>query len=112
MEFIKNSGTPWVWSGGTQVNGLTREQMLRIDQEIDYGNSWTGYKWDAYEKRSLYTEEQMGWFTSRIPIMDPSGKYEQLSVYTFDTDDWSCSDGINLPGANCIGSNAISWFAS
>jgi len=76
MEFIKNSGTPWVWSGGQQVNGLTREQMLRIDQELDFSKSWSGYKWDIYEKHSLYSEGDLGWFTSRVPIMDKTGKNE------------------------------------
>lgn len=36
MEFIKNSGIPWVWTGGSQIEGLTREQVLRIDQEYSF----------------------------------------------------------------------------
>jgi hypothetical protein len=32
------------------------------------------------------------------------------SIYLFDSEDWSCADGINMPGHNCIGSNAVSWF--
>lgn len=31
MEFIKNSGIPWVWTGGSNVEGMSREEMLRID---------------------------------------------------------------------------------
>ena len=31
MEFIKSSGIPWVWTGGSDMPGLTREQVLRID---------------------------------------------------------------------------------
>ena len=55
---------------------------------MDYGKSWTGYKWDAFEKHSLYSEDQLGWFTSRIPIMDPTGAKEELSVFVFDSNDW------------------------
>jgi len=25
MEFIKNSGIPWAWTGGSNFDGLTRE---------------------------------------------------------------------------------------
>ena len=111
MELIKNSGIPWVWTGGSQIDGLTREQVLRIDQEYSFENSWSGYKWDLFEKHSIYTEEQLGWFTARIPIMDPFGN-ELLSVYTFDSEAWQCADGLNMPGYNCISSDAISWFTS
>ena len=112
MQFIKSSGIPWVWTGGSEMPGLTREQVLRIDQEFSFENCWSGYKWDVYESHSVYSEEQLGWFTSRIPIMDPLGKTEQLSLYMFDSEDWKCAAGINMPGTNCIGSNAISWYGS
>lgn len=42
--------------------------------------------------------------------MDVTGKLEVFSVYVFDSEDWNCSDALGLPGTNCIGSNAISWF--
>lgn len=86
--------------------------MLRVDQGFSYENCWSGYKWDVYESHSIYSEEELGWFTSRIPIMDPTGKHEMLSIYTFDSEDYACADGINMPGHNCIGSNAISWYAT
>jgi hypothetical protein len=106
MEFIKNSGIPWAWTGGSNVQGLTREQMLRIDQAYSYENSWSGYKWENAD--SSFTEEQTGWFTGRIPIM--ANNTEMLSVYLFDSEHWQCADGVNMPGHNCIGSDAISWY--
>ncbi len=42
--------------------------------------------------------------------MDKTGKSEVFSVYVFDSEDFACSTALNLPGTNCIGSNAISWF--
>jgi len=41
--------------------------------------------------------------------MDKTGKKEMFSIYTFDSEDFPCSVG--LPGTNCIGGNAISWFS-
>lgn len=84
--------------------------MLGIDQELNFKNSWSGYKWDTYNEDAKYSEEELGYFTSRIPIMDRSGKNEVMSVYVFDSEDWNCSDALNLPGTHCIGSNAVSWF--
>ncbi len=42
--------------------------------------------------------------------MDSSGTKEVFSVYAFDSEHWNCSDALGLPGTNCIGTNAISWF--
>jgi hypothetical protein len=42
--------------------------------------------------------------------MDRSGLNEVFSVYAFDSEDYNCSDAFGLPGTNCIGSNAISWY--
>ena len=41
--------------------------------------------------------------------MDPSGKRELFSAYVFDSEDFACS-GLGVPGTNCIGGNAVSWF--
>jgi len=43
--------------------------------------------------------------------MDTSGRKEIINVYTFDSEDFNCS-GLGLPGTNCIGGDAISWFAN
>lgn len=42
--------------------------------------------------------------------MDSTGKAELLSTYLFDSEDFPCSTRLGLPGSNCIGGNAISWF--
>jgi hypothetical protein len=55
-----------------------------------------------------HTEEELGYFTARIPVMT-QGK-EVFSVYMFDSEHWDCSTRLGLPGTNCIGSEAISWF--
>jgi len=41
--------------------------------------------------------------------MDSTGKRELFSAYLFDSEDFPCSRQ-GIPGANCIGGNAISWF--
>lgn len=110
MNFISTSGIPWLWTGGSQIEGLSRDQVLGIDQELNFSNSWSGYKWDAFNDNAKYSEEDLGHFTSRIPVMDKSGTKEVFSVFGFDTDDFQCSETLGLPGTNCIGSNAISWF--
>jgi len=42
--------------------------------------------------------------------MDASGKYEVMSLYAFDTDDFKCAELTSLPGTNCVGTDAVSWF--
>jgi hypothetical protein len=74
MSYILDSGIPWVWTGGSAIKGLSRDQVLGIDQELSFKNSWSGYKWDAYNDDSQYSEDELGYFTSRIPIMDKTGK--------------------------------------
>lgn len=44
--------------------------------------------------------------------MDATGKQEVFSIYGFDSEDFQCSDALGLPGTNCIGSNAVSWFST
>lgn len=43
MTYIETSGIPWMWTGGQSVNGLSRDQMLGLDNEINFKNSWSGY---------------------------------------------------------------------
>ena len=110
MQYIVDAGIPWVWTGGSQIDGLSRDQVLGIDQELDFSKSWSGYKWNTYNDDSRFSEEELGYFTSRIPIMDRTGKQEVMSIYSFDSEHWNCSEALGLPGTNCIGSNAVSWF--
>ena len=35
-----------------------------------------------------------------------------FSIYTFDSEDFNCSEIPGLSGTNCIGGNAISWFSN
>ena len=51
----------------------------------------------------------MGYFTSRIPIMDPSGQQEVFSIYTIDTGSEYCLNQ-GLPGESCITTDAIDWL--
>lgn len=74
MTEIVNSQVPWIWTGGSEVGGLSRDQVLGIDQELNFNRSWSGYKWDAYNDDAKYTEEDLGYFTSRIPILDKDGR--------------------------------------
>ena len=71
--------------------------------------SWSGFKWNLDKTSIKGTEEELGWFTSRIPIMDSAGKNELMSIYTLDTTSFSnCNK--NLPGSSCIGVKTIGWF--
>lgn len=37
-------------------------------------------------------------------------KEEVFSIYAFDTEMFECSEKLGLPGTNCTGSDAVSWF--
>lgn len=110
MDVITSTGIPWLWTGGQNIEGLTRDQVLGIDQQLDYKNCWSGYKWNTFRSDAKYTDEMLGYFSARIPVMDKSGKKEVFSVYAFDTEMFECGEALGLPGTNCIGSDAVSWF--
>ena len=111
MKLFLELQMPWVWTGPSAIKNLSRDKILYMDQNLDYTQSWSGYKWNIYDAYEEFTEEELGYFTSRIPVMDKSGKAELFSIYTFDSEDFPCSVGTGLSGANCIGGNAISWFS-
>jgi len=92
MQAIIDANIPWMWTGGNNVDGLSRDQLLGVDQELNFKNSWSGYKWDTYNEDAKYNEEELGYFTSRIPIMDTTGKREVMSVYAFDSEDFKCAE--------------------
>ena len=73
MEFIAQSQIPWIWTGGSPVNGVDRQTLLDIDNE--YGNelSWSGYKWDMVDGENQESLEKIGHFTGRVPIFDTDG---------------------------------------
>jgi len=104
LELLKGRHVPYVWTGGSKIEGHTMQEL----HEIDYGSgmslSWTGYLWDMHTDTAHVNgpdQEKVGYFTARIPIMDSHGHSEVLSVYTLDTSsDWCLKDG--LPGESCI----------
>ena len=36
MSFIVKSGIPWVWTGGSNIRGFSRDQLLGMDQELNF----------------------------------------------------------------------------
>lgn len=83
--------------------------MMRNDMEFDYMLSWTGYKWDLGLESNKYTEENLGYFTSRIPILDQKGESEEFSIYIMDSGSFDCGSE-SVPGTTCISPDAIDWF--
>ena len=74
--------------------------------------SWTGYVWDMHDptpRGKTYEQENLGYFTSRIPLMSPNGSTEVVSIYTLDTSADYCTK-FEIPGETCITSDAIDWF--
>lgn len=57
MNYIVKSDIPWMWTGGQNVNGLSRDQMLGIDQQLSFKNSWSGYKWDTLTQNAKFSDE-------------------------------------------------------
>ena len=110
MQFIVESGIPWAWTGGSQIKNMARDEILAVDKELNYQKSWSGYKWNLFNGAEQYTEAEIGYFTSRIPIMDKSGKKEEFSVYLVDSEDFPCATKVGLPGSNCVGGNAVAWI--
>jgi len=111
LEAIRTAGIPWVWTGGDEMHETTREEMARVDQEYDYTLSWTGYQWDKHTKTNKpeKTSEQLGYYTSRIPIMSNDEMEEISNVYVFDSKTFhDCND--KLPGQTCISPDAIEWY--
>lgn len=57
-----------------------------------------------------YSDDHLGYFTARIPVMEKTGRSEVFSLYAFDTETFKCAEMTGLPGTNCIASDAVSWF--
>lgn len=80
---------------------MGRVDQLRMDQQYGEDLSWSGYKWNLGSSRVTGSEEQIGYFTSRIPILDHSGHAELMSIYAMDTQSMTkCAE--NLPGQSCL----------
>lgn len=80
-----------------------------MDRDLGKDLSWSGFKWNLDKTTVKGTEEELGWFTSRIPIMDSDDKNELMSIYTLDTTSYA-SCNANLPGSSCLGVKTIGWF--
>ena len=109
LELLKARNIPYVWTGGSPVEGRTNKSLHEIDYESGMSLSWTGYVWDMHTDTAHVDgpdQEKLGYFTSRIPVMDPNGYSEILSLYTLDTSsDWCLAEG--LTGETCITQEAI-----
>ena len=110
LELIKNRKIPYMWTGGSNIDGLSRMKMHEIDYGYGMSLSYTGHLWDLHmETHKAPEQEKLGYFTARVPIMDPNIQTEIMSIYTFDTSfDWCLKDG--LPGESCISTEAVDWF--
>ena len=56
MKLFLELEMPWVWTGPTIINNLTRDKILFMDQNLDYVQSWSGYKWNIYDAFEEFTE--------------------------------------------------------
>lgn len=109
MKAIKSRKIPYAWTGGAKIPGYTYGQLKEIDNDFGGKLSWTGYIWDLEHTRNPYTQEDLGWFTTRIPIMSPRGNDEIMSIFTLDSTDMSCLDP-SLAGTPCVPIAAVEWL--
>lgn len=72
LESIIATKTPYVATGGTP-SAVDPATQVSIDRKFGGDFSWTGYKWNLGNTRVIGDENDIGFFTSRIPIMDHSG---------------------------------------
>jgi hypothetical protein len=106
MAPILESGIPYAHTGGSIIDSFLYQQ---VDRQFGKDASWSGYKWNLETTRVPGSEKDIGYFTGRIPVMDSTGKFELMSLYTMDTTTFpECSK--TLPGKSCLSRYAISWF--
>ena len=109
LQAIKQRKIPYVWTGGNPIDGLSNYELHEIDYLFGGQYSWTGYVWDLGHEDMSYNQEELGYFTSRIPIMDPEGEDEITSIFTLDSSDKSCLHK-RLPGETCISTKTVEWL--
>jgi hypothetical protein len=73
MENIVASKVPYISTGGSELESVARADTLSIDRSFGGKLSWSGFKWNLADTRVDGTEEQIGFYTARIPIMDATG---------------------------------------
>ena len=101
-----------MWTGGSKIADYDSRRLHEVDIEYGMNLSFTGYAWDLHSMSpdvKMYDQEKIGFFTARIPVMDPSGKEEIFSVFTIDTSAEYCQD-YGLPGESCASSDGINWL--
>lgn len=100
MQKIKDANVPYVSTGGSLLNGTKRSDALDIDRNFGGDLSWSGFKWNLDKTTVKGTEQDLGYYTSRIPIMDSAGTSELMSIYTLDTTSFAtCNESV--PGSTC-----------
>ena len=109
MQPIKKRKIPYVWTGGNEINNLSNYDLHEIDYTFGGHYSWTGYIWDIGHDDMPYTFDDLGYFTSRIPIIDEATDDEILSIFTLDTTDKGCTHP-DLPGYPCISTKTVEWL--
>lgn len=70
MESIVAAKVPYISTGGSELESVSRADTLSIDREFGGKLSWSGFKWNLADTRVDGTEDQLGIYTARIPIMD------------------------------------------
>jgi hypothetical protein len=73
LEHIIGTKTPYVHTGGSLLTNLSRADALAIDRSHGGELSWSGFKWNEGNSRVKGTEDLLGFYTARIPIMDTTG---------------------------------------
>ena len=73
LETIIKSKTPYVHTGGSLLPTLSRADALAIDRSYGGDLSWSGFMWNEGNTRVEATEDLIGFYTSRIPVMDING---------------------------------------
>jgi hypothetical protein len=70
MEYIKSTNIPYVCTGGNLMEKMSRYDALQIDKNFGGEQSWTGFKWNEDKTRVNTTPDLLGYYTSRVPILD------------------------------------------
>lgn len=108
MEIFKKQGINWVHTGGSKLKNIDRKTQRDIDSNFS-NHSYTGFKWNLDTTHVRHeSEEELGYFTARIPIMDHAGTTELMSIYSLDSETFECNT--TLPGSSCLSVKTIGWF--
>lgn len=65
--------------------------------------------WDLDTPDMPYSQDEVGWFSSRIPILSVDGVDEVLSIYALDSTSTKCMHA-QLPGSSCTSTTTVEWL--